>query len=91
MRFNRKNPKFLIDFATLILAIAVIAMTVAVLISGSDTLLGLVFYVGAGMFVTNIVRGIVSKRYLSILFIIPVILCVTGGLVAQGVIRPWIF
>ena len=91
MRFNTKNPKFLTDLFTLIFALTVITVTVLVIISGSDTMLGIVFYAGAAMFAANIVRGFISGKYMAAVFIIPAAICVTGGLIAQGVISPWIF
>ncbi|MBR1524272.1 MAG: hypothetical protein IJ641_07440 [Lachnospiraceae bacterium] len=91
MRFNRKNPKFITDLATLVFAVAVIVLTIVVLIGGSDMLLAVVFYAGAGMFTMNVIRGLISGRYMSVAFIIPVVICISGGLIAQGIIQPWIF
>ena len=91
MRFDKKNPKFLIDLITLIFAVAVISLTIIVIIGGSDTLLAFVFYAGAAMFASNIVRGIVSGKYFTVAFLVPALICVAGGLMAQGIIRPWIF
>lgn len=91
MRFDRKNPKFLIDLLTLIFAIAVIVLTIIVILGASDTLLAFVFYAGAAMFAANVARGFVSGRYFTAAFLIPALICVAGGLMAQGMIRPWIF
>lgn len=91
MRFSRKNPKFLTDLATMFFAVAVIVLTIIVIAGGKDSLLAFVFYVGAAMFVTNIIKGLLSGRYSFMAFIIPAVLCITGGLIAQGIIGPWIF
>lgn len=91
MRFDKKSPKFLTDLITMILAIIVIVLTIIVFFGGSQTLLAIVFYLGAAMFVSNIVRGLISKRYSIALFIIPAAVCVVGGLMAQGVIKLWSF
>ena len=88
MRFDRKSPKFLTDLVTMILAIIVIVLTIVVFFGGSVTLLAVVFYLGAAMFVSNIVRGFISRRYSIALFIIPAAICVVGALVVQGVIKP---
>ena len=91
MRFDRKSPKFLTDLITLILAVVVIVMTIAVIIGGSETLLAVVFYFGAAMFLSNIVRGFISRRYSIAVFLVPAAICVIGGLAAQGVISFWNF
>ena len=91
MRFDKKNPRFLVDLITMILALIIISLTLAVILGGFESLLAVIFYFGAAMFAANIVRGIISHNYIAILLILPVALCIAGGLVTQGVIRPWIF
>lgn len=91
MRFDNKNPKFLIDFVTMIFALIVIILTVVVILGGSKALLTFVFYSGAAMFSANIIRGVISHRYTTILLVLPAMACVAGGLALQGVIDFWIF
>ena len=91
MRFDKKSPKFLTDLITMILAIIVIVLTIVVIIGGSDTLLAVVFYFAAAMFVSNIVRGFISRRYSIAFFVVPAAICVISGLIIQGVIVPWSF
>ena len=91
MKFDRKSPKFLTDLITMILAIIVIVLTIVVIIGGSETLLAIVLYIGAAMFISNIVRGFISRKYSIAIFLVPAALCVVGGLMAQGVIGLWSF
>ncbi|MBQ4482516.1 MAG: hypothetical protein II966_04700 [Lachnospiraceae bacterium] len=91
MRFNRKNVKFVTDLITLILAVSVIVLAIVGIIGGQELIFAFVFYAGAAMFISNIVRGFLSKRYLTAAFILPAIICVAGGLMAEGMIEPWIF
>ncbi len=91
MKFDKKNSKFLTDLFTILLAVTVIVSAVIVIINGSEILLAVVFYSGAAMFATNIIRGFISRRYTSLLFVVPIAMCIAGGLAAQGVINPWIY
>lgn len=91
MRFDKKNPKFMTDFITLIFAMAAIVLAIIVIISGSDMLLPFVFYAGAAMFAANVVRGIISSKFLFGIMAIPALICLAGGLMTQGVIAPWKF
>ncbi len=91
MRFNRKNIKFITDLITLALAVSVIVLAIAAITGGEGLIFALVFYVGAAMFISNIVRGFISRRYLAVAFILPAFICVAGGLMAQGIAGPWIF
>ena len=91
MRFNRKNPGFLTDLATMFFSVAVIVLTIIVIVRGEDSILAVVFYAGAAMFATNVIKGLITGRVRNVAFIIPAALCVTGGLIAQGLIGPWIF
>ena len=91
MRFDRKNPRFVTDMATMLFSITVIVLTIIVIVRGEDSIMAAVFYAGAGMFATNIIKGLITGRYAMTAFIIPAVLCITGGLIAQGMIGPWIF
>lgn len=91
MRFDTKNPKFMIDLITLIFATTAIVLAIIVMLSGMDFLIPFVFFAGAAMFAANVIRGILSARYLTMMLIIPSAVCLTGGLISQGVIRPWTF
>lgn len=91
MRFNRKNPKFMVDVITLIFAVTVIILAIIAIMDGPDTILAMVFYAGAAMFLTNIIRGFISRRFLAAAFVFPAAVCVAGGLIAQGILVPWSF
>jgi hypothetical protein len=91
MRFDTKNPKFMIDLITLIFATTVIVLAIIVMLSGMEALIPFVFFAGAAMFAANVIRGLISSKYLAMTLIIPSAACLTGGLISQGVIRPWTF
>ena len=91
MRFDKKNPRFLVDLVTMIFALAVITLTIVIILGGFDNLLAIVFYCGAAMFAANIIRGLISRRYSAVFLLVPAAICVAGGLLAQGVIRAWNF
>ncbi|MBO6146855.1 MAG: hypothetical protein IJ827_01590 [Lachnospiraceae bacterium] len=84
MKFEVKNPKFITDMFTMLLSIAVIALTIVVIFNGSRAILAIVFYMGAALFLIKVVRGFMSRRARAILFIIPIALCIAAALMAQG-------
>ncbi|HAL31913.1 MAG TPA: hypothetical protein DCP46_03020 [Lachnospiraceae bacterium] len=86
MRFDVKNPKFLLDLIVLIEALAIIVLTVIVVFDGSRTILAMIFYIGAAMFVSNVIQDIMDRRSRALLFIIPITICIAAALMAQGVV-----
>ncbi len=91
MRFDNKNTKLIIDLITLIFATTAIVLAIVVMLSGMEFLIPFVFFAGAAMFTANVIRGIISSRYLTMMLIIPAAACLAGGLISQGVIKPWTF
>ncbi len=93
MKFTFKNPKFITDLITVILSVAIIALTIVIIFEGSRAILAVNFYLGATLFAVRIVRGIMSGRPRVLLFIIPIALCFVGAFMAQQIIPtpelPW--
>ena len=86
MRFNKSDPKVILDGVIILLATMIIGMTIFVVFDGSRMVLAITFYTGALMFIINAVRGIMSKKYLALAALIPCALCIVGGLMAEGLI-----
>jgi hypothetical protein len=86
MRFDVKNPKFILDLIVLIEAFAIIVLTVIVVFDGSRAILAVIFYIGAAMFAANVVQDVIERRARALLFIIPIAICIAAALMAQGVV-----
>ena len=46
----------------------------------------MIFYIGAAMFVSNVIQDIMDRRSRALLFIIPITICIAAALMAQGVV-----
>lgn len=92
MRFDRTNPKFLMDLTSMILAMAIIVLTIIVIFDGSRTILAIAFYVGALLMILKMVRGVYVRKYHALVCIIPAAVCIAGGLMSEGIVpMPYFF
>lgn len=74
------------DAITVILAMAIIILTIIVVFNGSRVILAIVFYIGTAMFLMRIIRGLYVRDYIKAILIFPAAACIVAGLIAENIL-----